>query len=106
MPDRAAAAALRAVAFSLAAALVAAGTNRATAAEAPAGAASCSGCHPEDANADTSVPRLVGRDAGAIVAAMQAFRSGQRPATVMDRIAKGFSDDEVRAIAGWLVTQR
>jgi cytochrome c553 len=36
---------------------------------------------------------------------MKAFRSGQRPATVMDRIAKGFSDDEIRAIAA-LVTQR
>jgi cytochrome c553 len=41
-----------------------------------------------------------------MVAAMQAYRSGQRPATVMDRIAKGFSDDEIRAIAAWFVTQR
>ena len=55
---------------------------------------------------DTSAPRLAGRDAGAIVAAMQAFRSGQRPATVMDRIAKGFSDEEIAAIAVWFVTQR
>ncbi|MBV8336197.1 MAG: hypothetical protein JO358_12310, partial [Alphaproteobacteria bacterium] len=34
-----------------------------------------------------------------IVAAMQAFRSGERSSTVMGRIAKGFSDDEIRAIA-------
>jgi cytochrome c553 len=52
------------------------------------------------------VLRLAGQDAGAMVAAMQAFRSGQRPATVMDRIAKGFSDDEIKAIAAWFVTQR
>ncbi len=75
------------------------------AAEAPPGAASCSGCHPAQANADTPVPRLAGQDAGAIVAAMQAFRDGQRPATVMGRIAKGFSDDEIKAIAAWFVTQ-
>jgi cytochrome subunit of sulfide dehydrogenase len=39
------------------------------------------------------------------VAAMQAFRSGQRPATVMDRIAKGFTDEETRAIAAWVSRQ-
>jgi cytochrome c553 len=36
---------------------------------------------------------------------MAEFRSGARPATVMDRIAKGFSEDETRAIAGWLAEQ-
>ena len=75
------------------------------AAEAPPGAASCSGCHAAT-NVDTPVPRLAGQDATAMVAAMQAFRSGQRPATVMDRIAKGFSDDEIRAIAAWFGAQR
>jgi cytochrome c553 len=32
---------------------------------------------------------------------MQAYKAGQRPGTVMDRIAKGFSDAEVEAIAAW-----
>jgi cytochrome c553 len=36
---------------------------------------------------------------------MKVFRSGQRPATVMDRIAKGFSDDEIEAIEAWFVMQ-
>ncbi len=40
-----------------------------------------------------------------MVAAMQAFRTGQRPATVMDRIARGFSDDEIKAIAAWFSAQ-
>ena len=34
------------------------------------------------------------------------WRSGERPSTVMGRIAKGFSDDEIRAIAIWLATQQ
>jgi cytochrome subunit of sulfide dehydrogenase len=76
------------------------------AAEAPAGAASCSGCHPASAGVDTPVRRLAGQDPAAMVAAMQAFRRGQRPATVMDRIAKGFSDDEIKAIAAWYGAQR
>lgn len=41
-----------------------------------------------------------------MVAAMQAFRSGARPTTVMDRIAKGFNDDEIKAIATWYAAQR
>jgi cytochrome c553 len=45
------------------------------------------------------VPPLAGEAPATIVAAVRAFRSGQRPATVMDRIAKGFSDDEIAAIA-------
>ncbi|HEY7527164.1 MAG TPA: hypothetical protein VIA82_10080 [Candidatus Limnocylindria bacterium] len=52
------------------------------------------------------VPRLVGLDRAAIVRAMQEFRSGQRAGTVMDRIAKGFTDDEIQAIAAWYATQR
>ena len=86
--------------------LLCAGVMQVAAADAPAGAMSCSGCHPAHANVDTPVPRLAGQDPAAIVAAMQAFRSGGRPATVMDRIAKGFSDDEIRAIASWLAAQR
>jgi len=69
---------------------------------APSGAASCTGCHAENAKIETRVPRIAGRPAAEIFAAMEAFRSGQKPATVMDRIAKGFSDAEIHAIAEWL----
>ena len=37
---------------------------------------------------------------------MQAFRAGQKPATVMDRIAKGFTDAEVQAIADWYAQRK
>lgn len=77
----------------------------AAAAEPPAGATSCSGCHPPRASVETKVPPIRGREPAEIVAAMEAFRSGQRPSTVMGRIAKGFSDDEIRAIADWLAGQ-
>jgi cytochrome subunit of sulfide dehydrogenase len=83
--------------------LLYAGTARA--AEAPPGAASCSGCHPTKPNVDTPVPRLAARDANVLATAMLAFRTGQRPATVMDRIAKGFSDEEIKAIAAWFGAQ-
>jgi cytochrome c553 len=78
----------------------------AAAAEPPPGATSCSGCHPPGASVETKVPPLRGRDPTEIMRAMQAFRSSERPSTVMGRIAKGFSDDETKAIAAWLAAQR
>ena len=54
----------------------------------------------------TPVPRLVGRDQAEVVKAMQEFRSGTRAATVMDRIARGFTDQEILAIAAWYASQR
>ena len=76
------------------------------AAEPPAGAAACSGCHPTSARVTSSVPRLAGLDQARIIRAMEDFHSGQRAATVMDRIAKGFTDDEIQAIAAWYASQR
>ena len=72
----------------------------------PPGASSCSGCHATSKSVDTPVPRLVGRSPAEIEAAMQEFRTGQKPASVMDHIAKGFSADELAAIAAWYAAQK
>ena len=68
----------------------------------PAGAAACSGCHPRAGGGASALQPLAGRAPDEIVAAMRAFRTGERSGTVMDRIAKGFSDDETKAIAAWV----
>jgi cytochrome subunit of sulfide dehydrogenase len=67
----------------------------------PPGASSCTGCHIRGGG----VGVLQGRPAAETVAEMEAFRAGNRPATVMTRIAKGFSPDEVRALAAWFAQQ-
>jgi cytochrome c553 len=71
----------------------------------PPGASSCSGCH-ANKSVDTPVPRLIGRSPAEIEAKMLAFRTGQKPASVMNRIAKGFSDAEIKAIAAWYGAQK
>ena len=68
----------------------------------PPGASSCSGCH----GGVAPVPVLAGRDAAETVTALDAFRAGTKQATVMDRIAKGFSDEEIKAIADWYGAQK
>jgi cytochrome subunit of sulfide dehydrogenase len=83
-----------------------AGAVAASAAEAPPGASSCSGCHANAASVQTPVPPLKGRAANEIADAMTEYKSGKRPGTIMDRIAKGFSDEEIRAIATWYAEQK
>ncbi|HUP30897.1 MAG TPA: c-type cytochrome [Usitatibacter sp.] len=70
-------------------------------------AATCTACHGTNGNAaaQSAVPGLAGRSKDEIAQAMAQFKGGQRPATVMHQIAKGFSDAEVAAIADYFSTQ-
>lgn len=70
-------------------------------AEAAPGAMACTGCH-GPAALGSAIPSLDDHAADDIVAQMQAFRSGEREATVMGRIASGYTEEETRAIAEWL----
>lgn len=100
---------IRAVVVVLTLMVPAADAGAAPGAVPPSGVAACSNCHPSgrsDADRAAAPPPLAGKDAAAIVAAMTAFRSGARPSTVMGRIAKGFSDDEIATIAAWFAAQR
>ena len=71
----------------------------------PAGAAACSGCHPVSSRVSSPVVRLAGMERESIVRALQEFRAGTRTGTIMDRIAKGFTDDEIQALAAWFAAQ-
>ena len=82
-----------------------AGDGPAEAAEAPPGASSCTGCHAPSKVADSAIPRIAGRKAAETVAAMREFKGGTRPSTVMGRIAKGFDDQQIDAIAAWFAAQ-
>jgi cytochrome c553 len=97
---------MKALRIAVAAAAVVAGYQPLLAAgDPPSGAASCSGCH-SPAATNSAIPRLYGRDAADIEKAMAGFRDGSLPATVMNRIAKGYTDEESRAIAAWLAAQK
>ena len=78
----------------------------ATAADPQLMASSCSGCHTNDEKLTTAIPRLRGLPEAVFVEAMRAFRTGQRPVTVMDRIAKGFTDDEIKQLAAYFSARK
>jgi cytochrome subunit of sulfide dehydrogenase len=73
----------------------------AAAGPAPLPAQGCLGCHGPEGRGSGAVPALAGREAAEIIAAMQAFQAGQRPATIMDRIARGYTAAEIAAVAAY-----
>jgi cytochrome c553 len=96
---------MNATRISVAAAMVLLITGASDAAEAPAGASSCTGCHAA-ASGSNAMRALGGMPAAEITAKMVAFKSGRTQATIMDRIAKGFTEEEIRAIATWYAAQK
>ena len=70
-------------------------------------AAPCAICHGSEGRAVTKdVVPLAGLPREHIASQMRAFRDGQRPATVMHQIAKGYSDAQIDAMAAWFSAQK
>lgn len=63
---------------------------------------SCFACHSIDVTGN--MPNLVGYPRDLMIAQMQAFKDGSRPATVMNRLAKGYTDDEIVQMADYFST--
>jgi len=67
-------------------------------------AAACASCH--GSNGTAGIPSLAGRDPAEVLRIMQDFRSGKRQATVMHQLARGYTDEQVQAIAAYLAAQK
>jgi sulfide dehydrogenase cytochrome subunit len=59
----------------------------------------CAPCHGTDGMSPGAIPALSGKSADYIVQRMLEFKAGAREGTVMNRIARGYDDDEIAAIA-------
>lgn len=64
-------------------------------------AQSCYGCHGPAARGQNGTPAIAGYDRAAFVQAWAQFRANERPATIMNRIARGYSQAEVTALADY-----
>ena len=63
-------------------------------------AGACQGCHGVAGQGFHGIPQIKDAHGRAeFVAMMQAFRANQREATVMGRIARGYSEAEITALA-------
>jgi cytochrome c553 len=66
-------------------------------------AATCAQCHGSDGATPpgSAMRTLIGMPASYLTQQMLAFRSGERPGTVMPQLAKGYSDAQIAQIAGY-----
>lgn len=68
--------------------------------------ASCAGCHGSSGQATLpSVPALAGQTQQALLASLRAFKAGTRSATIMQQVAKGYSDEQLALLAAYLANR-
>ncbi len=77
------------------------------AAEMPAKAQACIGCHGADGNSTSPIfPKLAGQHAAYLENALKAYRDGFRRNDMMNRFAKGLTDQDIKEIAQYFASQK
>lgn len=66
----------------------------------------CNGCHGPDGVSQGSIPSIKGLPADHLEKSMLDFKSGARPATIMGRIAKGYTDEQLKAVAKYFADMK
>lgn len=69
-------------------------------------AGNCANCHGTNGKAEQGMPTLAGMSAAALSAAMTEFKAGTRKGTIMPQIAKGYSDEQISALAAYFSQQK
>ena len=69
-------------------------------------AAACANCHGTNGVSLQGMPNLAGQQRAYLVQQMQDFRAGKRPATIMHQIAKGYTDEQIEALAAYFSAQK
>lgn len=66
----------------------------------------CAPCHGTNGQQFLeAMPPLAGMPIKQFTKAMLDYREGNRPAVIMDRVARGFNDEEIHAMAVWFEQQ-
>jgi sulfide dehydrogenase cytochrome subunit len=65
-------------------------------------AQTCNVCHGSGSYVSPTMPPIHGADANAIYSALTEFKTDKRPYTIMGRIARGYSDAQLKALADYL----
>lgn len=67
----------------------------------------CAGCHGTHGNSNgPATPSIAGMSTEYFIDSMKAYKSDKRPGTIMNRIAKGYSDDEIEVMAKFFAEQK
>jgi sulfide dehydrogenase cytochrome subunit len=67
----------------------------------------CAGCHgPMGVSHGPATPTIAGISNDYFIESMEAYKSGDRPSTIMTRIAKGYTSEEIELMAGYFSKQK
>ena len=69
-------------------------------------AATCANCHGTNGAARGDMKVLAGVKAETLIALMSDYKSGNQPATIMHQISKGYTDEQIKLIAGYFAAQQ
>ena len=71
-------------------------------------AANCAQCHGTEGRAapGSALPPLAGMPRDYLLAQLQAFKAGTRAATIMQQLARGYSDAQLEQLAAFFAAQR
>jgi cytochrome c553 len=71
-------------------------------------AATCANCHGTNGNAvkGSGMDALAGMDKAKILQKLADFKSGDKPASIMHQISKGYTDGQLDLIAGYFAAQK
>ena len=69
-------------------------------------AANCANCHGTDGRSRGAIPVLAGQDKAYLIEQLKDFRDGKRPSTIMQQLAKGYTDAQIEAAAAYLAAQK
>jgi cytochrome c553 len=71
-------------------------------------AATCANCHGTNGRAveGSSVPTIAGMPKAYLATQLKAFKAGERPATIMHQLSKGYSDAQIEQLASYFAVQK
>nr|MBS0021097.1 c-type cytochrome [Gammaproteobacteria bacterium] len=64
----------------------------------------CAGCHGNNGVSKGAIPSINNLSAEQMAQAMLDYKSEKRPGTVMNRIAKGYTEEEIKAMADYFAS--
>ena len=68
-------------------------------------AATCAACHGTEGRSQRGMPALAGQNSHYLIKQLQDFKVGNKPASVMHQIARGYSDEQLDLLADFFSQQ-
>ena len=66
----------------------------------------CFNCHGTEGRVNSAIPSIAGRDKAFLEETLKAYKAGTKQATIMNQLAKGYTDEEIAVLADYFSRQK